>query len=425
MAETENLTFEVPMLYNRQRLLALMDRFDLVGVVAATPENIYYLSGHASWSQNGYRYGGSQVYVVFPRDPAQSPALLIPSGDAAYAALDEVWLKEAYIYGRPRKPVIPDPNKLRKEEKRTLALTESEPKGTTPEKALAQLIKEKGIDRGRIGMDHFGIPLTVYEKIKSTLPHAALFPASMFFRYVRMIKTPGEIQRLRESAALNERAINAMLRAAKPGVKESELAGIYKGEVAKAGGQVYWMHMNVSRGGNSPVLKENVLQKADIFRVDMGCSINGYHADVCKSGCVGAQPTDEHRKRYNAVQTGVLKSVEKLKPGALPQDLFETMVAGVRAAGIPDYSNFFLGHTIGLEAREFPFILGPAEEVDDPFLPNTSNVPMEPGMTVNMEASSQVMGWGSVQVEYTLAVTNDGHEHLIQPEQKLFTLPLQ
>jgi hypothetical protein len=46
-------------------------------------------------------------------------------------------------------------------------------------------------------------------------------------------------------------------------------------------------------------------------------------------------------------------------------------------------------------------------------------------MTVNLEASSQVMGWGSVQVEYTLAVTEKGHEHLITPDQKLFTLPLQ
>ena len=46
-------------------------------------------------------------------------------------------------------------------------------------------------------------------------------------------------------------------------------------------------------------------------------------------------------------------------------------------------------------------------------------------MTVNLEASSQVMGWGSVQVEYTLAVTDNGHQHLIAPDQKLFTLPLQ
>ena len=413
------------MLYNRDRLFALMDKHNLAGIVAATPENVYYLSGHASWSQNGYRYGGSQVYVVYPNNPAQSPALLVPGGDAAYAGLDEVWLKEVYIYGRPRKPVVPDPNRLCKEEKRTLEITESQPKGPAAEKALAQLIKEKGLDQGRIGMDHFGIPLTIYQKIASLLPDAKLLPASMFFRYVRMIKTPEEIQRLRASAALNERAIHAMLRSARPGIKEVELAGIYKSEVARAGGQVYWMHMNISRGGNSPVIKENVLQKGDRFRVDMGCSLNGYHADVCKSGCVGTEPTEEHRNRYHAIQAGVLNSVDKLKPGVLSQELFEAMVAGVRANGIPDYSNFFVGHTIGLEAREFPFILGPAEEVDDPFLPNTSNIPMELGMTVNLEASSQVMGWGSVQVEYTLAVTKEGHEHLIQPEQRLLTLPLE
>jgi hypothetical protein len=50
---------------------------------------------------------------------------------------------------------------------------------------------------------------------------------------------------------------------------------------------------------------------------------------------------------------------------------------------------------------------------------------MEAGMTVNLEASSHEVGWGTVQVEYTLAVTESGHEHLIRPEQKLFTLPLQ
>jgi Xaa-Pro aminopeptidase len=274
-------------------------------------------------------------------------------------------------------------------------------------------------------MDHFAIPITIWDRVKTNLPQADLLPASMLFRYVRMIKTAGEIQRLRESATVNERAINAMLRACKPGVKESDLASIYKSEIARAGGQVYWMHMAVTRGGNYPALKDNVLQKGDIFRVDMGCSVNGYHADVCKSGCVGAEPTAEHRKRYDAIQAGVLKSVDALKPGVRPQELYETMIAGVRANGLPNYSNFFLGHTIGLEAREFPFLLGPAEEVDDPFLPNTTNIPVEPGMTLNLEASNHEAGWGTVQVEYTCAVTETGHEHLIKPDQRLMTLPLQ
>ena len=39
---------------------------------------------------------------------------------------------------------------------------------------------------------------------------------------------------------------------------------------------------------------------------------------------------------------------------------------------------------------------------------------------VNHEA-----GWSTVRVEYTLAVTQTGHEHLIHPDQRLMTLPLE
>jgi hypothetical protein len=45
-------------------------------------------------------------------------------------------------------------------------------------------------------------------------------------------------------------------------------------------------------------------------------------------------------------------------------------------------------------------------------------------MTVNLEASNHEAGWGTVQVEYTCAVTETGHEHLVTPDQRLMTLPL-
>ena len=137
-------------------------------------------------------------------------------------------------------------SKLSAVEQRTVKLAGSDSKGLTPEKALAQLIQDKGMGKGRIGLDHFAIPITQYEKIRANLPQAKLLPASMFFRYVRMIKTADEIQRLREAAEVNEAAIKSMLRACRPRVTENELASIYKGEIAKAGGQVYWMHMAVS-----------------------------------------------------------------------------------------------------------------------------------------------------------------------------------
>ena len=42
-----------------------------------------------------------------------------------------------------------------------------------------------------------------------------------------------------------------------------------------------------------------------------------------------------------------------------------------------------------------------------------------------MAAVNHDAGWGTVQVEYTCAVTATGHEHLINPEQRLMMLPLQ
>ena len=413
------------MLYNKERLCSLMDRFGLDAVVATTPENILYLSGFTSWSQGAYKYGNSQSFVVYPRDSSKSLALLTGGGEAGYASLEEVWAKEVYIFGRARKPHVDDPSRLCPEEKRVVSIQGATPVGHTPEEALAQLVKQKGLGRAQIGVDQLGMTMKSYEMLRSFLPEAKLQPASNFMRYVRMIKMPEEIQRLKESAAMNDRALTALLQNARPGITEGELIGIYRSEVGKAGGQVYWNHFSASRGGNMPPLNDRILGKGDVVRMDMGCSLRGYNADTCRSGRVGEDPEETHKKRYQAVQEGVLRAVEAVKPGAHPSKLFETMVEGVRAAGIPNYSNFFVGHTIGLEAREFPFIFGPAEKVDDPYLPDTTDVPLEPGMTLNLEASYHEFGWGTVHVEYTLAVTETASEYLSAPQQqKLHSLPL-
>lgn len=411
------------MLFNENRLFALMDRFALDGIVASIPENILYLSGFSSWRQINYRHGKSQVYVVFPRDRSQSPALLIAEGDVEYLSHQDAWLKEIFKYGRQRKPQFPVEADLSPEEKKFLTLVDSAPKGPEPVAALAQVILEKGLKRSRVGIDHLGIPSGDWEKLASLLPGAELLPASDFFLYLRMVKTGAEIERLRQAARLNQQAATAVLKHAQSGVSEGELVAAYREEVGRAGGQVGWIHLAAGRGGNFPPLKDRVLTKGDVLRMDMGCRLQGYHADTCRSGCIGA-PGEKQRKIFAALQAGVLKSVEQIKPAALPSELFETMIQEVRAAGLPDYSNFFVGHTIGLEAREFPFALGPAQYLNAPFLPSTTDVPLEPGMVANLEASKHELGWGSVSVEYTLVVTEDGYEHLIPPDQALYGLPL-
>ena len=396
-----------------------MDKFGLDGVVATSRENILYLSGFTSWSQNAYLYGNAQAFVIYPRDQGRPPVLLTPGGDMGYASLKEVWIKEINVFGSPEKPEVSKGAKLSPEETGLLALSGQTSKGRRPEEALSQVLREKGLEKSRIGIDQFGLPMGFLEKLKSLSPNATFLPASTFFRYVRMIKTEPEIERLKQAGIVNQRAVNALLKNGRPGISEEEFASVYRAELARGGGQNSWLHM----GPNFPPLKDRILTKGDIIRMDMGCIVQGYNADTCVSASIGT-PSDKHRKVYEALQTGILKSVEALKPGVLPSRLHEIMNQGVRAAGLPDFSFFFVGHTIGLEAREFPFMLGPAQEINDPFLPSTTDIPMERGMVVNLETSRFEIGWGCVAVEYSLVVTDKGYEYLYPPEQALHSLPL-
>jgi len=95
----------------------------------------------------------------------------------------------------PRKPVVPDPSKLGKEEKRTLEITESTPKGATPEKALAQLIKDKAwtLAESAWTISYSADDLPEDRLVSGRMPSCCRHRC--FFRYVRMIKTPEEIQR--------------------------------------------------------------------------------------------------------------------------------------------------------------------------------------------------------------------------------------
>jgi Xaa-Pro aminopeptidase len=225
------------MLFNKSRLITLMDQFELDAVVASSAENIFYLSGFSSWSQHAYHYENVQVYVVFPRDESQSPALLIPGGDLGYAALKEVWIEEICNYGRKRTPKVLENADLSPEEKRIIVLSDQTPKDGKPEEALSILLREKGLQNSRIGVDQAGVPLQSMETIRSLLPGSKILLASNFFRYVRMIKTDDEIERLKQTAKLNEIAATAMLNQAGPGVSEDEVASAYRREIARVGGR--------------------------------------------------------------------------------------------------------------------------------------------------------------------------------------------
>ncbi len=91
-------------------------------------------------------------------------------------------------------------------------------------------------------------------------------------------------------------------------------------------------------------------------------------------------------------------------------EIFEEAVRSVREAGISHYQRNHVGHGIGIECY------------DPPFLAPTSDHILEEGMVVNIETPYYELGFGGLQVEDTIVVTPDGYRSLTQCDRGLFVI---
>lgn len=406
------------MLFNRERALALMEQFSVDALIAATRENVTYLSNFAPWGQAVHRYFQRPNFVVFPRD--QEPALIIYPGEATYLAASPPSLQEIYTYGRPRSPRYQGTGAMTAEEERFFSLLDTaRVKGKNPVEALVNLLRERELTVGHMGLDHEGIAADVKDSLRSALPQARFSDASDLFRLIRMVKTEGEIERLRKVAALNERALAGMFAKARVGCDEFELAGEYHCAIARERGQVGWLHLGSGRrsaGIFPPSAKR--LEAGDLLRADAGCYLNSYHSDTCRTAVLG-DPTEGQVRLFRAGLSGIKACLEFCRPNARPSEILKAMEEGVSEGGLPGIKKDFVGHTIGIEAREFPFELGAPKKLSSPFLPETTDIPLEASMVINIEIALVELGFGGIQIEHTLVLKDGGFDFIVPQEREL------
>jgi Xaa-Pro dipeptidase len=416
------------MLANRERMLEKMDEFNLDAVIASHPENVSYVSDLQSHSPYMYRFFHHESFALFARSAQVAPAMILSVADVALAARYPSWIEEVYPFGNPSYIISPEGTLSPEEVQFKRMLDTPERRAPSPGLALVRALKQKGLEKGRIGLDERGVSPITREQITTDLPQIQWIDAFELFRIVRMVKTPEELERLRTVGLLNERAAMGVVDKLAESVSEAELTQHFLENVAREGA-VFEFWNTVSGTPSSLIMMTNGhshprpayrLKKGDMFRYDGGSIYNLYHSDA--GGCAVLGPPSQRQKTcYQAIHAGMEKAMELLRPGVLPSRLFRETVAEVEKAGLKDYSKManFVGHGIGIEARDYP-ILTPPQRAVSPFLPGSYDLPFEENMVISVEVPYvRELGLGGFQIEYTLLVTKNGCEKLYPHEREL------
>jgi Xaa-Pro aminopeptidase len=385
------------MLANISRLQDLMKQEGYDAVIATCAENVTYLSGF--WAMSQWVRRGPQAYVLFPKD-GKGSCVVANSGILDLVADQDIWIKDIRRYGYFQMDVDGSAT-LDATDRTQKELFESKAyKG--PVEALVAAIEEHGLSRGKFGLDEMGITPQCMDQLRSLLPNATFVRSFSLFERVRSIKTPGEIDILRQAARATEHAIDAALAIAKEGVTEREMLRVFNATLAQ--NDTAPVVGCIGFGTRSAMINvqpsDRKLERGNLIRFDVGGRHRHYRSDMSRGAALG-EPSAKIAKYYRAVEKGVLAAYDILKPGLKVADLFTHVVETVRREGISNFKRSHVGHGIGVDGYDPPNISDSSKDV------------FEENMVVCVETPYYELGFAGVQVEDMIRVTKDGAESLM------------
>lgn len=307
--------------------------------------------------------------------------------------------------------------------------------------SVRELVSElgaMGVARGRIALALDVVPAAEYLKLVRALPGADLVDLTHHLRSVRAVKSVWELEQHHLAALQVREAMATVARTVVPGHTELDAQRLAEGCLRSAGhqgimrmrrfgGEMFFGQVCAGANAALPAALDaplggsglyptagkgaslQELVRGDLLVLDlMGCH-NGYLSDctrVIAVGGVEAVAEDLLDAQAWCVQT-LEQVAERAGPGAVPSQLYAHALELAQDAGhadrfmgvAPDQARF-VGHGIGLEVDEYPFL---ARGFDDP---------LEPGMVFALEPKLVFPGRAAVGIEDAFVVTSDGVEPL-------------
>ena len=354
---------------NVERLHALMDRDGLSALVLRSGTNFTYLAGfdYAGTLARHLDFSDSPrgVLIVWPRSGAP---ILVLNRFAVDRARRDSWIDDLVVF---------------------------DDYGESLFERAARVLHDYGLANGRVGFEKTVVSAADWAVLGSALPAAEIVDCAGMMEEVRWIKTPGEIERIREAARILDEVYLDVFPTVRAGERECDLhARLIAGCLVRGAS---WAHgiLNSSRntvvyGGESGF----ELREGDVIRNDYVMWRRGYPGHQSRTVVIG-EPSSELLRRYETVRDIYRATVAEARPGVracdvhrFAQDAFAEAGLGGRVA--------IAGHSVGAWWHQ-----------QAPYLVPACDTPLEAGMVLAFEPHVN-----ELHLQDMYLIRDDGQESL-------------
>ncbi|MCC6166779.1 MAG: type I methionyl aminopeptidase [Caldilineaceae bacterium] len=259
-------------------------------------------------------------------------------------------------------------------------------------------------------------------------------PRAVQERPAPILKSPREIQIMREAGRVVARVHAALRELVRPGVSTWELDQVALEVLQKYGAVSSFLGYrgypaNICTSINEELVhgipsKERILKTGDIISIDVGAQYRGFIGDSGWTYAVG-EIDEQSAELMRVTEAGLFAGIAQAVVGNRVVDISRAVQQVVEGAGLHVVREY-TGHGVGRQMHEPPQVLNYVGGDPDGMLV------LEPGVVIAIEPMVQVGTWqtrslrdgwtvvskdGSMAAhfEHTVAVTNNGPEILTLP----------
>ncbi len=230
---------------------------------------------------------------------------------------------------------------------------------------------------------------------------------------LRSVKSKEEIDCIKKACEIIEKAYYETLPSIKEGITEKSLCKVLQDNVLRLGGEGESFSSIVAFGKNAAVphheTGDTVLEKNSVVLIDTGCVYKGYCSDLTRTLFFG-NPTKEFKDCYKAVFLANELAEKQISAGMKTCDCDKIARDSLNAAGYGEYFTHSLGHGVGLDIHEAPYLSAKSKEI----IQEDNVFTVEPGVYIE--------GKFGIRIEDTVIIKNGKVERLFTDDKQLLIL---